>query len=69
MYSNFVFAVTFIATVRPRDEPFVDLPIWGLGQLHWENCSKISVKTNFIGALMNSLLVGIGDTAFVLAIS
>ncbi len=26
------------------------------------------MKTNFIGTLMNSLLVGIGDTAFVLAI-
>jgi multiple sugar transport system permease protein len=65
----FPFGVMFVTAVRPRDELFVYPPTWGFSEFRWENFAEMWVKTNFGGALMNSLYVSISATAIALLLS
>lgn len=65
----FPFGVMFVTAVRPRDELFVYPPTWGFSEFRWENFSEMWVKTNFGGALLNSLYVSITATALALVLS
>ncbi len=65
----FPFAVMFVTAVRPRDELFVYPPRWGFSEFHWVNFADMWEKTNFGGALTNSLYVSILSTAIALALS
>lgn len=65
----FPFAVMFVTAVRPRDELFVYPPTWGFSEFRWENFAEMWVKTNFGGALLNSLYVSIIATSAALILS
>lgn len=65
----FPFGVMFVTAVRPRDELFVYPPTWSFSEFRWENFSEMWVKTNFGGAMMNSLYVSISATAIALVLS
>ena len=65
----FPFGVMFVTAVRPRDELFVYPPTWSFSEFRWENFSEMWVKTNFGGAMMNSLYVSISATAIALLLS
>jgi multiple sugar transport system permease protein len=65
----FPFAVMFVTAVRPRDELFVYPPTWGFSEFRWENFAEMWVKTNFGGALLNSLYVSITATGAALVLS
>ncbi len=65
----FPFAVMFVTAVRPRAELFVYPPTWGFSEFRWENFSEMWVKTNFGGALLNSLYVSIAATSVALLLS
>jgi multiple sugar transport system permease protein len=65
----FPFAVMFVTAVRPRDELFVFPPTWTFSEFRWENFVEMWVKTNFGGALLNSLYVSITATLIALILS
>jgi multiple sugar transport system permease protein len=65
----FPFGVMFVTAVRPRDEIFTYPPTWGFSHFRWENFSEMWVKTNFGGALLNSLYVSISATLIALVLS
>lgn len=65
----FPFGVMFVTAVRPRDELFVYPPTWSFSEFHWTNFSEMWVKTNFGGALLNSLYVSCLATGIALALS
>ena len=65
----FPFGVMFVTAVRPRDELFVYPQTWSFSEFRWENFSEMWVKTNFGGAMMNSLYVSISATAIALVLS
>jgi multiple sugar transport system permease protein len=65
----FPFAVMFVTAVRPRDELFVYPPTWTFSEFRWENFAEMWVKTNFGGALLNSLYVSITATLIALILS
>ena len=56
------FAIMFVTAVRPRDELFVYPPTWTFSEFRWDNFVDMWVKTNFGGALLNSLYVSIAAT-------
>lgn len=65
----FPFGVMFVTAVRPRDELFVYPPTWTFSEFRWENFSEMWVKTNFGGAMLNSLFVSVSATAIALLLS
>jgi multiple sugar transport system permease protein len=65
----FPFAVMFVTAVRPRDELFVYPPTWTFSEFRWDNFADMWVKTNFGGALLNSLYVSITATLIALVLS
>jgi len=65
----FPFAVMFVTAVRPRDELFVYPPRWGFSEFRWINFVEMWEKTNFGGALFNSLYVSVLSTLLALALS
>lgn len=65
----FPFGVMFVTAVRPRAEIFTFPPRWGFSEFRWDNFADMWVKTNFGGALLNSLYVSILATAIALALS
>jgi multiple sugar transport system permease protein len=65
----FPFAVMFVTAIRPRDELFVYPPTWTFSEFRWENFAEMWVKTNFGGALLNSLYVSITATLIALVLS
>lgn len=65
----FPFAVMFITAVRPREELFVYPATWWISEFRWTNFAEMWVKTNFGGALLNSLYVSVLATAIALLLS
>lgn len=65
----FPFGVMFVTAIRPRDEIFTYPPTWGFSEFRWENFSEMWVKTNFGGALANSLYVSVLSTAIALLLA
>ena len=65
----FPFAVMFVTAVRPRDELFVYPPRWTFSQFRWDNFVEMWAKTNFGGALLNSLYVSVAATLLALLFS
>lgn len=65
----FPYGVMFSTAVRPRDELFVYPPRWTFSEFHWHNFSEMWEKTNFGGALINSLYVSTAATLIALALS
>ncbi|MDO8359917.1 MAG: carbohydrate ABC transporter permease [Devosia sp.] len=65
----FPFAVMFVTAVRPREELFVYPPRWTFSQFRWDNFVDMWVKTNFGGALLNSLYVSVAATVLALLFS
>lgn len=65
----FPFGVMFVTAVRPREELFVYPATWGFSEFRWENFVEMWVKTNFGGALFNSLYVSITATGIALLLS
>lgn len=65
----FPFGVMFVTAIRPRDEIFTFPPTWGFSEFRWENFSEMWVKTNFGGALGNSLYVSVLSTAIALLLA
>ncbi len=65
----FPFAVMFVTAVRPREELFTYPPTWGFSEFRWENFSEMWVKTNFGGALLNSIYVSVTATVVALTLS
>lgn len=65
----FPFAVMFVTAVRPRDELFVYPPRWTFSEFRWDNFVDMWEKTNFGGALVNSLYVSISATVLALVLS
>ncbi|TCM64540.1 carbohydrate ABC transporter permease [Rhizobium sp. BK068] len=63
------FGIMFVTAVRPRDELFVYPPTWTFSEFRWENFVEMWVKTNFGGALVNSLYVSIATTVIAIALS
>ncbi len=59
----------FVTAVRPREELFVYPPTWTFSEFRWENFVDMWVKTNFGGALLNSLYVSITATVLALVLS
>ncbi len=45
----------FVTAVRHREELFVYPPRWTFSEFRWDNFADMWVKTNFGGALLNSL--------------
>ena len=64
----FPFGVMFVSAVRPRDELFVYPPTWTFSQFRWANFVEMWDKTNFGGALLNSLYVSVASTLLALAL-
>src|SRR5690606_41435175 len=62
----FPFAVMFVTAVRPREELFVYPPRWTFSEFRWDNFVDMWEKTNFGGALLNSLFVSVAATALAL---
>lgn len=65
----FPFGVMFVTAVRPREELFVYPATWGFSEFRWENFVEMWVKTNFGGALFNSLYVSVTATGIALLLS
>jgi len=65
----FPFAVMFVTAVRPREELFVYPPRWTFSEFRWDNFVDMWEKTNFGGALFNSLYVSVAATALALVMS
>ena len=65
----FPFGVMFVTAVRPRDEIFVYPPRWSFSEFRWENFAEMWDKTNFGGALMNSIYVSVTATVLALVFS
>jgi multiple sugar transport system permease protein len=65
----FPFAVMFVTAVRPREELFVFPPRWTFSEFRWDNFVDMWEKTNFGGALFNSLYVSVAATALALLLS
>ena len=65
----FPFAVMFVTAVRPREELFVYPPRWTFSEFRWDNFVDMWEKTNFGGALFNSLYVSVAATALALVLS
>jgi multiple sugar transport system permease protein len=65
----FPFGVMFVTAVRPRAELFTYPPTWGFSEFRWENFSEMWDKTNFGGALLNSLYVSVSATVVALVLS
>lgn len=65
----FPFAVMFVTAVRPREELFVYPPRWTFSEFRWYNFVDMWEKTNFGGALLNSLYVSVAATALALVLS
>lgn len=65
----FPFGVMFVTAVRPRAELFVYPPRWTFSEFRWDNFVDMWVKTNFGGALINSLYVSVASTALALVLS
>ncbi|MBC2836671.1 carbohydrate ABC transporter permease [Paragemmobacter straminiformis] len=65
----FPFGVMFVTAIRPRDEIFTYPPTWGFSEFRWTNFSEMWVKTNFGGALMNSIYVSVLATAIALLLA
>ena len=65
----FPFAVMFVTAVRPREELFVYPPRWTFSAFRWDNFVDMWEKTNFGGALLNSLYVSVAATALALVLS
>lgn len=65
----FPFGVMFVTAVRPREELFVYPPRWTFSEFRWDNFVDMWVKTNFGGALLNSLYVSVAATALALVLS
>jgi multiple sugar transport system permease protein len=65
----FPFGVMFVTAVRPREEIFTYPPTWGFSHFRWENFSEMWVKTNFGGALLNSLYVSVSATVIALVLA
>lgn len=65
----FPFGVMFVTAVRPRDELFVFPPRWTFSRFVWENFAEMWTKTNFGGALLNSLYVSVSATVIALVLS
>jgi len=65
----FPFGVMFVTAVRPRDELFVYPPSWTFSRFVWENFTEMWTKTNFGGALFNSVYVSVLSTVIALVLS
>jgi len=65
----FPFGVMFVTAVRPREELFVYPPRWTFSEFRWDNFVDMWEKTNFGGALFNSLYVSVAATALALVLS
>ncbi len=65
----FPFGVMFVTAIRPVDEIFIYPPRWTISEFRWENFAEMWAKTNFGGALMNSLYVSFLATAIALVLS
>ncbi|MHB1104505.1 MAG: carbohydrate ABC transporter permease [Devosia sp.] len=65
----FPFAVMFVTAVRPREELFVYPPRWTFSEFRWDNFVEMWEKTNFGGALINSLYVSVAATVLALVLS
>ncbi|TIU27731.1 MAG: carbohydrate ABC transporter permease, partial [Mesorhizobium sp.] len=63
------FGIMFVTAVRPRDELFVYPPTWTFSEFRWENFVEMWVKTNFGGALLNSLYVSLTSTIIAIVLS
>lgn len=63
------FGIMFVTAVRPRDELFVYPPTWTFSEFRWDNFVDMWVKTNFGGALVNSLYVSIASTVIAILLS
>ncbi|RWB74545.1 MAG: carbohydrate ABC transporter permease [Mesorhizobium sp.] len=63
------FGVMFVTALRPRDELFVYPPTWTFSEFRWENFVEMWVKTNFGGALLNSLYVSVTSTIIAIVLS
>lgn len=65
----FPFGVMFVTAFRPRDELFVYPPTWTFSRFVWWNFVEMWNKTNFGGALFNSLYVSFAATIIALVLS
>lgn len=65
----FPFAVMFVTAVRPREELFVYPPRWTFSAFRWDNFVDMWEKTNFGGALLNSVYVSVAATVLALVLS
>jgi multiple sugar transport system permease protein len=65
----FPFGVMLVTALRPREELFVYPPTWTFSRIVWENFSEMWTKTNFGGALLNSLYVSVSATIIALVLS
>ncbi len=65
----FPFGVMFVTAIRPREEIFTYPPTWGFSEFRWSNFAEMWTKTNFGGALMNSLYVSVLSTAIALLLA
>jgi multiple sugar transport system permease protein len=63
------FGVMFVTALRPRDELFVYPPTWTFSEIRWANFVEMWVKTNFGGALLNSLYVSVTSTIIAIVLS
>ncbi|TGQ50692.1 carbohydrate ABC transporter permease [Mesorhizobium sp. M1C.F.Ca.ET.193.01.1.1] len=63
------FGIMFVTALRPRDELFVYPPTWTFSEFRWENFAEMWVKTNFGGALLNSLYVSLTSTIIAIVLS
>jgi multiple sugar transport system permease protein len=62
----FPFAVMFVTAVRPREELFVYRRRWTFSEFRWDNFVDMWEKTNFGGALLNSVYVSVASTLLAL---
>jgi multiple sugar transport system permease protein len=65
----FPFGVMFVTALRPREELFTYPPSWTFSHIVWQNFSEMWVKTNFGGALLNSIYVSVLATVIALVLS
>ncbi|MDG4881920.1 carbohydrate ABC transporter permease [Mesorhizobium sp. WSM4884] len=63
------FGIMFVTALRPRDELFVYPPTWTFSEFRWGNFVEMWVKTNFGGALLNSLYVSLTSTIIAIVLS
>ncbi|HCL63518.1 MAG TPA: hypothetical protein DIC56_01425 [Rhizobium sp.] len=63
------FGIMFVTAVRPREELFVYPPTWTFSEFRWVNFAEMWVKTNFGGALLNSLYVSVASTVIAIILS